>query len=149
EYLRPSQRSMFARAEQRRLAPDGEMVQPQRPLAVHGGFLDMHVHAEGTAVDLRCPDIHEVTDRFLDNAMPQGEAELDELLEQLGRLLLIVDALGHVETSLADECVVGRVTRTRIHGRADACTSQSWKCVGPRRGCMPGVSDPSSSSAPK
>jgi hypothetical protein len=35
--------------------------------------------------------------------MPEGYAELDEFLEQLGGLFLIVDALGHDGSSRVDK----------------------------------------------
>jgi hypothetical protein len=51
----------------------------------------VHVDAEAAAVDLRRADRDEVADRRLDGGLIDEQAELDELPEQLGRLLDVVD----------------------------------------------------------
>ena len=81
------------------------MVQAERSFTMDRGFLDVHVQAERAAVDLRCPDIYQVMNRLLDRGVPEGHAELDKFLEQLGGLLLVVDALGHIESSMVDKAL--------------------------------------------
>src|SRR3546814_6430612 len=89
------QRGAFARGEQRRFAPDGDMVQPQFGFAVDLGLLDVHVQAEGAAVHLGRADLQQAVDLVVDRAAVQGGAELHEFLEELGGLLDIVQALAH------------------------------------------------------
>ncbi|PTR14486.1 hypothetical protein C8R31_106159 [Nitrosospira sp. Nsp2] len=66
----PCQRGALARNEQCGLAPDRDMVQTERSFTMGRGFLDVHVQAERAAVDLRCPDIHQIMNRLLDRGVP-------------------------------------------------------------------------------
>src|SRR5262249_53158760 len=72
----PGTGGAFARIEEVRVPPVGDVIEPQLALAVDLGFLDMHVEAEGAAIDLRCPDVHEIADLLLDDALPHGRAEV-------------------------------------------------------------------------
>src|SRR5690606_9558111 len=97
EHFGPCQRCTLTRVEQRRLAPCGEMEDAQRTFAVDRGLLDMHVQAEGAAVDLRCADLYQVLDRLLDGCLLELRVELDELLGQCRGLLHEIGALAHVD----------------------------------------------------
>ncbi|MNT92560.1 hypothetical protein D3C72_2338700 [compost metagenome] len=60
------------------------MVEAQFALAVDLRLLHMHVDAERAAVDLRSPQVDEIADCLLDDAVLQAEAEVGDFLEELG-----------------------------------------------------------------
>lgn len=68
-------------------------------LAMDLGFLDVHVQAEAAAVHLRRADVYQAKRGALDGTGFQESAEIDEFLEQFGRLLEGIDALGHAIAS--------------------------------------------------
>src|SRR4029434_2226974 len=97
--------------EQCRLPPCGNVVEAQRALAVNRRLLDVHIQAERATVELRGADEDKVEDRLFDRRFLHLQVELDELLEQLWRLLLVVEALIHWRSSFLDE---GGATRRAL-----------------------------------
>ncbi|MNN03122.1 hypothetical protein D3C81_1158000 [compost metagenome] len=69
------------------------MMQAQFALAVDLGLLDMHIDTERAAVQLRCTDLHQLTEGLLERRLLEQRAKLDELLGELRRLLEVVQTL--------------------------------------------------------
>jgi len=91
--FRQSQRGTFLKREQGRFAPDRHVMQAQLALSVQLGLLDVHVEAEGAAIELRRPDVDQVGQRPVDTAASRDRhAELLELLDQIGRVRRVVEA---------------------------------------------------------
>ncbi|MCY1313531.1 hypothetical protein D9M70_640610 [compost metagenome] len=96
QHLGPRQRGPLAWLEQRRFAPDRDMVKAELSLAMDARLLDVHVQAEGTAIELRSANLDQVTDGWLDRIVLQQGAEFQVLLEEFGGLLHGIHALSHV-----------------------------------------------------
>src|SRR6185312_2603968 len=125
--LGPFERRLLLVREQRRLAPDRDVMDAQVALAVDLRLLHVHVEAEGAAVELRGADVDEVEQRRAEGARLGGLGELEKLLEQLGALLGVVGAGAH-GSSLSLSCGAAPARRlsscrTRRAGNSAAC---SW-----------------------
>src|SRR5690606_14119102 len=123
ERLGPGQRRLLPVAEVADLVPDDDPVETFAGLAVVALFPVVHLDAEGTAVDLRGPQLHEMLELPVEAMIVDGRMHGGQGLEDGRNLPLVADGTGVTHRELPDggAGIAPSFHRRRREGIRDMC----------------------------